>query len=54
MCVAGLTLSSWGTEDSQKRMVTLPGVGHWHSIEAPDEVSQSIEDFLKDITQVSS
>jgi pimeloyl-ACP methyl ester carboxylesterase len=34
----------WGC--SAKDMHILPGVGHWHCIEAADEVGSKIKDFV--------
>ncbi|EXK29310.1 hypothetical protein FOMG_14468 [Fusarium oxysporum f. sp. melonis 26406] len=39
-------LSDWGCSDSSKSMHILPGVGHWHCIEAADEVGSKIQEFL--------
>lgn len=36
-----------GTEE--KRLEVLPGVGHWHCIEAPEVVGRKILDFYQDI-----
>ncbi|RBA22165.1 hypothetical protein FPRO05_00512 [Fusarium proliferatum] len=39
-------LKDWGCDDSSKSMHILPGVGHWHCIEAADEVGSKIQEFL--------
>ncbi len=36
-----------GTEDGQKRLVVLKGVGHWHCVEAPDEVGRLVKEFVE-------
>lgn len=38
---------SYGTDPSKKHLHKLAGVGHWHCIEAADEVGSLIEEFLK-------
>ncbi|KAF5024570.1 hypothetical protein F66182_3333 [Fusarium sp. NRRL 66182] len=39
-------LSDWGIDDSKKNLHVLPGVGHWHCIEAPDEIGSRMQEFL--------
>ncbi|KAM6511460.1 Hydrolase-4 domain-containing protein [Fusarium falciforme] len=39
-------LESWGCDNSAKNIRILPGVGHWHCIEAADEVGSALEDFV--------
>ncbi|KAF5011057.1 hypothetical protein FDECE_2796 [Fusarium decemcellulare] len=39
-------LKSWGSDDATKSIRVLPGVGHWHCIEAADEVGSALEQFL--------
>ncbi|KFH44093.1 hypothetical protein ACRE_051340 [Hapsidospora chrysogenum ATCC 11550] len=38
-------LSSWGNNEFDPYIETLDGVGHWHCIEAPEEVLNVIEKF---------
>jgi pimeloyl-ACP methyl ester carboxylesterase len=35
-----------GTDDKNKSLEILPGVGHWHCVEAPDEVGPLVRDFV--------
>ncbi|EXJ91081.1 hypothetical protein A1O1_04188 [Capronia coronata CBS 617.96] len=34
-----------GTEEKNKRLEILPGVGHWYCVEVPDEVGPLVRDF---------
>jgi pimeloyl-ACP methyl ester carboxylesterase len=43
-------LKAYGTRQSAKSIQKLSGVGHWHCVEAPDEVQHHIEQFLKKIS----
>ncbi|GJN82764.1 hypothetical protein PLIIFM63780_006309 [Purpureocillium lilacinum] len=38
-------LQSWGAGESQKRLEVLQGVGHWHCIEAAEEVLGLVSGF---------
>ncbi|KAG5939763.1 hypothetical protein E4U53_007737 [Claviceps sorghi] len=40
-------LNSWGVEAGRKRMRVLQGVGHWHCIEAADEVEALVDEFAQ-------
>ncbi|KAG5923905.1 hypothetical protein E4U42_004797 [Claviceps africana] len=44
-------LNSWGVEAGRKRMRVLQGVGHWHCIEAADEVEALIDEFARGIKE---
>src|SRR4051812_46964857 len=37
---------AYGTTAPRKKLTVLPGVGHWHCIEAPDVVAHHITDFI--------
>jgi pimeloyl-ACP methyl ester carboxylesterase len=37
----------YGTSESEKSIEILKGVGHWHCVEAPDEVGRLIMSFLQ-------
>jgi pimeloyl-ACP methyl ester carboxylesterase len=43
-----LIIDSWGAE-AEKRLEIVDGVGHWHVIEAPDQVGQLIVDFVNSV-----
>ena len=43
-------LSEYGTEDDKKKISVLEGVGHWHCIEAPDEVTRVILPFVQNLS----
>jgi pimeloyl-ACP methyl ester carboxylesterase len=43
-------LSEFGTEDDKKKISVLEGVGHWHCIEAPDEVTRVILPFVQNLS----
>ncbi|KAF4982271.1 hypothetical protein FZEAL_2057 [Fusarium zealandicum] len=38
--------SSWGCDEKSKTIQVLPGVGHWHCIEAADEVGWAMRAFM--------
>lgn len=38
-----------GTESERKRLAVLKGVGHWHCVEAPDEVGPLVHEFCQQI-----
>jgi hypothetical protein len=40
-----LTLRRWGCAKEEKKLAVLEGVGHWHCIEAADQVSTLVEKF---------
>lgn len=42
-------LEEWGVESKSKSIAKLEGVGHWHCVEAADEVGARILDFAKDL-----
>lgn len=45
----GMCKKMFGEVGSQKKSIeVLKGVGHWHCLEAPDTVAQTIISFLKD------
>ncbi|EXJ92681.1 hypothetical protein A1O3_01233 [Capronia epimyces CBS 606.96] len=41
--------SSLGTHEKNKRLEVLHGVGHWHCVEAPDEVGPLVRDFCRQL-----
>lgn len=43
-------LKNYGTSQSNKSIQKLSGIGHWHCIEAPQEVERIIEQFLETIS----
>jgi len=43
-------LENYGTDQNNKSIQRLSGVGHWHCIEAADEVARHIEQFVKNIS----
>jgi pimeloyl-ACP methyl ester carboxylesterase len=43
-------LEAYGTESQKKTLEILDGVGHWHCVEAPEEVSRFILAFIKSIS----
>lgn len=38
-----------GTDNKNKRLEILSGVGHWHCVEAPDEVGPLVRDFCQQL-----
>ncbi|KAJ3518738.1 hypothetical protein NM208_g14402 [Fusarium decemcellulare] len=42
-------LKSWGSDEATNSIRVLPGVGHWHCIEAADEVGSALEQFLAQV-----
>ncbi|KAM4065652.1 alpha/beta hydrolase family protein [Hirsutella rhossiliensis] len=44
-------LQSWGGEQRQKRVEVLEGVGHWHCIEAADEVCELVKIFADSLSR---
>ncbi|CZS81806.1 unnamed protein product [Fusarium graminearum] len=43
-------INEWGCDGSAKSIHVLPGVGHWHCIEAPEEVGAKIEEFISNLS----
>ncbi|TPX11821.1 uncharacterized protein E0L32_007558 [Thyridium curvatum] len=43
-------LEEWGSDDKSKRLEILEGVGHWHCIEAADEVGDKILNLLSQLS----
>jgi pimeloyl-ACP methyl ester carboxylesterase len=43
-------LSEYGTEKDKKNISILEGVGHWHCVEASDEVTRVILPFVKNLS----
>ena len=41
-------LDSYSTEQQNKKIVVLSGVGHWHCIEAGELVAENIKTFVED------
>ncbi|PBP17160.1 alpha/beta hydrolase, partial [Diplocarpon rosae] len=39
--------SSYGTGDGEKRVQVLKGVGHWHCVEAAEEIATEVDSFLR-------
>jgi pimeloyl-ACP methyl ester carboxylesterase len=39
----------YGTSENEKSIEVLKGVGHWHCVEAPDEVGRLIMSFLQKV-----
>ncbi|KAK6585226.1 hypothetical protein PZA11_001953 [Diplocarpon coronariae] len=39
--------SSYGTGSGEKSVQVLKGVGHWHCVEAADEVATAVDEFLR-------
>jgi len=42
-------LEKYGTKRSEKTIKDLSGVGHWHCVEAPDDVETLIKDFIQTV-----
>lgn len=42
-------LGEIGTHQSRKRLEVLEGVGHWHCVEAPDQVGPLIRTFIENL-----
>ncbi|ETI19667.1 hypothetical protein G647_08680 [Cladophialophora carrionii CBS 160.54] len=42
-----LVFERLGVEQAKKRLEVLRGVGHWHCVEAPDEVGQLVREFVE-------
>lgn len=42
-------LGELGTQHASKRLEVLEGVGHWHCVEAPDEVGALIKSFVENL-----
>jgi pimeloyl-ACP methyl ester carboxylesterase len=38
-----------GTKEDQKKLVVLEELGHWHCVEAPDEVGKVVAEFCDDL-----
>ncbi|KAG6172737.1 hypothetical protein E4U22_000815 [Claviceps purpurea] len=47
-------LDSWGVAAELKRMQVLRGVGHWHCIEAADEVEALVDEFAQGMKSILS
>ncbi|GKU20773.1 unnamed protein product [Fusarium langsethiae] len=43
-------MDEWGCDSSAKNIHVLSGVGHWHCIEAPEEVGAKIEEFVSNLS----
>lgn len=41
----------WGAEGRHKRLEVLQGVGHWHCIEAADEVCELVKAFADGLSK---
>lgn len=39
-------MDAYGTESSEKKLEILEGVGHWHCVEASEEVAKHIAEFV--------
>ncbi|PQE29172.1 alpha beta hydrolase protein [Rutstroemia sp. NJR-2017a BBW] len=44
---------AYGTTVSRKKLAVLPGVGHWHCIEAPEVVAHHIADLIGEYLKAS-
>ncbi|KYK54105.1 alpha/beta hydrolase fold family protein [Drechmeria coniospora] len=42
-------LASWGVDENRKRLVVLDGVGHWHCVEAAEEVLEQVAGFANKV-----
>ena len=42
-------LYTYGTQNSDKKIEVLSGVGHWHCIEAPVDVERLVKGFILDV-----
>jgi pimeloyl-ACP methyl ester carboxylesterase len=42
-----LIFGSLGTGEGKKKLEVLHGVGHWHCVEAPDEVGRLVREFVE-------
>jgi pimeloyl-ACP methyl ester carboxylesterase len=42
-------LEAYGTSKEKKELKLLEGVGHWHCVEAPEEVGRLAAQFIKSI-----
>ncbi|KAH8775674.1 3-oxoadipate enol-lactone hydrolase-like protein [Hyaloscypha sp. PMI_1271] len=43
-------LTACGTSKDKKQLEVLDGVGHWHCVEAPDDVAKHLETFIKNLS----
>ena len=43
-----------GTQQGQKHLEVLDGVGHWHCVEAPEAVSHHMLGFLKQFQELTA
>jgi esterase/lipase len=43
-------LSEYGTEKEKKKISVLDGVGHWHCVEVPDEVTRLVLPFIQSLS----
>lgn len=42
-------LEKYGTKTTEKTIKDLSGIGHWHCVEAPDDVEGLIKEFIQTI-----
>lgn len=42
-------LEKYGTKQADKTIKNLSGVGHWHCVEAPNDVEGIIKDFIQTV-----
>lgn len=42
-------MEKYGTAKEKKRIEELPNVGHWHCIEAGDQVAELVLKFVQDV-----
>lgn len=45
-------LEKYGTKTTEKTIVDLSGIGHWHCVEAPDDVEGLIKEFIQTINRI--
>lgn len=43
-------LNAYGTKKGEKRIDILDGVGHWHCVEAPEDVGKRISGFIQKLS----
>jgi pimeloyl-ACP methyl ester carboxylesterase len=43
-------LNGYGTSEREKKIEILDGVGHWHCVEAPDNVGKCVLGFVQKIS----
>ncbi|KAH0837553.1 hypothetical protein AYO21_05041 [Fonsecaea monophora] len=44
-----MILKELGTTAEKKKLVVLKGIGHWHCVEAPDEVGRYVRQFVEQL-----